>query len=496
VDSIVDSPDITFDPRSHLPAFLATPELGTHAVQFYERENFLFDTASKFLAAGLAAGEHIDVFATRRHSDGIFNRIDPRLLEQAREGGRIRIFDARTTLAEFMVGDMPDARRFHEFVNEILSSHPKTALPSRRGFRAFGEMVDVLAKEGNVRAAIRLEALWHERLQAKPFPLLCAYSMGTFFRPGDSERLMELFASHSHVIPTETFVSLKDPDQRRREVALLQQRGRVLKSEVDHRKKLERALADTLRDLSRVEEELLGWVQREQEARQRAEASEAFKEKLLGALGHDLRNPLNTILATVRMMTLRKELEPRTQARLERVVTSGTRMHRMIEQLLEVADARGPEGIPARTALAHDLAPLVRKIADEVGASTPSRRIELSASVCHARVDIERFEQMVWSLLSYAVAGADAASVIRVHVLARGASAVVGVATDDVFIDSAQLPHLFDSLHLDIDIGKGMDSLQLGLYLAKRTATSYGGEVRASCSDETGTRLEAILPLA
>jgi hypothetical protein len=40
---------------------------------------------------------------------------------------------------------------------------------------AYGEMVDLLAKAGNIRAAIRLEELWHQLLEENPFSILfCA----------------------------------------------------------------------------------------------------------------------------------------------------------------------------------------------------------------------------------------------------------------------------------------------------------------------------------
>jgi signal transduction histidine kinase len=41
-----------------------------------------------------------------------------------------------------------------------------------------------------------------------------------------------------------------------------------------------------------------------------------------------------------------------------------------------------------------------------------------------------------------------------------------------------------------------MDGLALGLYLAKRVVTAHGERVEIRSSEETGTRLEVILPLA
>jgi signal transduction histidine kinase len=487
-------PDLALDPGSGLPAFLIAPAPRTHAVQFYDEEKFLFDTVGKFLSAGLSAQDRLIVIATEAHVDGFLQHVDPRDLERARDEQRITVLDARAVLSQLMVGDMPDPRRFQELVGDLTGSPSRNLPPAR--VRAYGEMVDLLARGGNIDAAVRLEEMWHAVLEENPFSLLCAYLMGTFVRQSDRDRLPQVFASHSHVIPTEGFVGLSNPEQRLREIARLQQRERLLESEVERRQKLQHALDDALSDLGLLEKQLLIALEKEHILRRRAESSDAFKERFLGILGHDLRNPLNTILTTVRMMARRKDLAPENGARLERVAASSVRMQRMIEQLLDVAQARLPDGIQVRPDEARDLAQLVTNLIAEIGASSPSRTIELVASPCLVRVDVERFEQALWSLLSYTVAHSDAARPIRVELAPRDAMAVLTVCTSDQTIDPALLPALLDSFHLEMQPEVGIDGLALGLYLAKRIVVAHGGSLEAYSSEETGTTLEAILALA
>ena len=116
--------------------------------------------------------------------------------------------------------------------------------------------------------------------------------MGNFYKEGDAARFMEVCRTHSHVIPSEGFTDVDDPHARLREISLLQQRAHSLENEIRHRKELEVALRDALKERSRVEEELRECVTRETHARERAEANDAFKEMFLGILGHDPRNPL------------------------------------------------------------------------------------------------------------------------------------------------------------------------------------------------------------
>jgi signal transduction histidine kinase len=495
VNAVLDFVDLRPNPERGLPSCLAQPGTNLHAVQFYERDAFLCDTVAKFLSAGLAEGEHVYVVATKRHVNGFLKRIEASILQAARAEGRISIFDAATTLRRIMAGDMPDRRLFRAFLAEVTASNDGG--PKRR-VRAYGEMVDVLVKEGNARGAIKLEEFWHEALAETPFPLLCGYLITQFSRPGDGEKLMDVCVRHSQVIPSESYAELATPNARLCQVALLQQRDQVLKGEIEHRKNLERALSDALRDLGRVEGELIGWVKREQDARVRAEVSEDQKEKLLAILGHDLRNPLNTILTTVRMMTRGDEAGgPETRGRLERILASSVRMQRMLEQLLHTASSRLAREPLVERGDVCDLSSLVVELVGEVSAANPSRHLSTSTVPCRAHIDVERIQQVVWSLLNYVVAHTDSESEIRIEVRADNENAIVSIASDRAFVDRAQLTQFLDEPQFETESNHpDSDGLGLGLYLARRIISAHGGTIGCYASSQTGTKLEAILPLA
>jgi signal transduction histidine kinase len=69
-------------------------------------------------------------------------------------------------------------------------------------------------------------------------------------------------------------------------------------------------------------------------------ATTLFGKTSLGILGHDLRNPLSTILTTARVLVLREETLIEIEKRMERVTASGVRMQRMLDQLLDLTRAR------------------------------------------------------------------------------------------------------------------------------------------------------------
>jgi signal transduction histidine kinase len=471
------------------------PSRPAHAVQFYDDEAFLYETVARFLGPGLRGDDRILIVATEAHRQGIARHLEPALVEDAKASGRLLFLDARETLSRFMVGDLPDPDLFREVLDSVLSQM-RGDHRRKTHVRVYGEMVDVLWKDGNAGAAVRLEELWNDAAKDHSFALLCAYVMGNFYREAASGQFMEICRNHSHVLPDEAFASLGDADVRLREIALLQQRARSLESEIHHREELEGALREALRERGRVEEELRESVRREREAREQAEASDAFKEVFLGILGHDLRNPLNTVLTTARLMAMRGELAPESHKRLERVVASGERMQRMIEQLLDLTSARLAGGIPIERNDERELAPLVEKIVDEVRAANPGRAIELlTQGTCRAHVDGDRFEQVVSNLVANAVLHGDPGQPVRVELATRAAAASLSVHNQGVPIDPALLPTLFDPFKRGETRAGRPHGLGLGLYIADRIVTAHGGTLRVESTVEQGTRFEALFPI-
>jgi signal transduction histidine kinase/CheY-like chemotaxis protein len=102
-------------------------------------------------------------------------------------------------------------------------------------------MVDLLWRDGNAEAALKLEGLWNDLSGRRKFSLFCAYVMGNFYRIGGIESIEDVCAAHSHVIPE--FSS---------EVDSLRAQARTLRREVEERRQLEAALRNALDDAAAV----------------------------------------------------------------------------------------------------------------------------------------------------------------------------------------------------------------------------------------------------
>ena len=236
---------------------------GQHHVQFYDSEDFLYDVVAGYLGEGLDAGQPLVVIATEAHREAFARSLeqDGFPVAEARRDGRLTLLDARETLATFMVDGMPDWERFRTSVGGVLEAC--AARGGQAPIRAYGEMVDLLSREGNPQAALRLEEYWNELGKVQPFVLFCAYAMEGFASDEQRRQFERVCQAHSHVAPTEDFVGEGDPQALRRQISLLQQRSRSLETELARRRKLEAALRNREQDLTDFLEnavEGLHWV--------------------------------------------------------------------------------------------------------------------------------------------------------------------------------------------------------------------------------------------
>jgi hypothetical protein len=168
-----------------------------HAVKFYGTDDSLFTTVAGFLAEGLIARQSAIIIATVSHRAAIVEHLCGRLIDCAAaiRRGDLLLLDAEDTLGLFMVNGMPDKELFEQSVGKIVQQ----TLTGRPGImRAYGEMVDVLWKQGQTDAAIALEILWNRLAHKHNFALLCGYAMGSFYK--QSKHFDAVCSQHSHVI--------------------------------------------------------------------------------------------------------------------------------------------------------------------------------------------------------------------------------------------------------------------------------------------------------
>jgi hypothetical protein len=181
----------------HMTPTISTEAGHFHAVKFYHDAESLCEIVGEFLVSGLAAGNPAIVIATPEHTA----RIEQCLaalghdVDDLKRLGDLVTLDAADMLGTFMFDGVANAKAFRDNVGGAI----KQVCRSREGctVHAYGEMVNVLWKDGLEAAAIRLETLWNELANTHEFKLLCGYSMGNFYKGAAIE---EIKGHHSHLI--------------------------------------------------------------------------------------------------------------------------------------------------------------------------------------------------------------------------------------------------------------------------------------------------------
>lgn len=443
----------------------AIPAEHEHVVQFYQDDRVLFENVARFIVGGVEAKEPVVLVATARHQRAFLDvaRTLGCDVDEALRSGAVVPLDADAMLARLLVDDMPDEERFARCIGDTIA-----ALTSggERRVRAYGEMVDVLWRDGKKQAALALESQWSALVRAHPFTLLCAYAMGGFYSAG--EELEEVCAVHGHVIGADEPATIES----------LQERARSLEQEIEKRKELERALREAL--------------DREKHMRLEAERSMHFNDMFSGMLGHDLRNPLGAITMGATYI-VRADVDDKTKRAANRIVSSAERMSRMIDQLLDFTRIRVGGGLRLEYS-SLDLAEVCLKIKDELEAANPESFIELRTHGSgRGEWDHDRLQQVLSNIVGNAVShGKDGAPVL---VAIDGDDPLhVGVSVhNEGSVPPDVLPMLFEAFRGTKQVQR-TQGLGLGLYISRQIVEAHGGTVFVSASSTSGTTMRIRLP--
>ena len=228
----------------------------------------------------------------------------------------------------------------------------------------------------------------------------------------------------------------------------------------------------------------------------RNELAEALdiRDRMLGILGHDLRNPLSAIRALTTVTMNRDDLPTGVRERLVQVERAAKRSLAMIESLVDFSESRFRGALSTRPVLA-DPAEVALRAIEELRATHPDRDIVLdvrSRGLC--RIDPARVEQVLCNLISNAlVHGApDAPVVVAVEV--RETDAALSVSNRGPVIAPEQIARLFEPFARGGVALERPRGLGLGLYIVRHIVSGHGGTVSVSSTPERGTTFLVRLP--
>jgi len=225
-----------------------------------------------------------------------------------------------------------------------------------------------------------------------------------------------------------------------------------------------------------------------------------FNEMFTGILGHDLRNPLAAIITSARL-AMSRDSSDRLRKPLARILNSGDRMTRMIDQLLDFTRVRLGSGIPVAP-VDVDLAALIRQVMDELDGANPACPLRLvCAGDSRGQWDPDRLSQVFSNLVANAVHhgvaehGVDvtldggAGDVVRVEIKNRG------------LIPPRRMQTLFEPM-AGASRTSASRGLGLGLFITRELVRAHGGSIQVrsdrgtdGAADDSGfTAFTIVLP--
>ena len=217
-----------------------------------------------------------------------------------------------------------------------------------------------------------------------------------------------------------------------------------------------------------------------------------LREQFIAVLGHDLRNPLASIVGAARV--LRRETQSDKALKVIQLMeASADRMAGLIDDVMDFARGRLGQGITVNRRL-QPVAPVLQQVVDELEVGHPGRTIVCSFDAPEpCNVDEGRLGQLISNLLANALTHGDPKAPIHLHAQTDDAHLSISVANKGRPIPPTAMDRLFQPFFRG-EVRASQQGLGLGLHIASEIARSHGGELSAA-STEDETRFTFVMPL-
>jgi signal transduction histidine kinase len=238
------------------------------------------------------------------------------------------------------------------------------------------------------------------------------------------------------------------------------------------------------------------------EAEEQFEATEAalldaqqtaeLREQFIALLGHDLRNPLSSILSGAQLL-IRRSKDASIAGVAEHMLTATRRASRLVDDVLDFARGRLGNGIPLQNRDCKDLHITLTHIVSEMQSAHPQRAIEADiAPLGGIRCDADRLAQLLSNLLANALVHGATDGRVHVRAAIQNERLSLSVNNQGAPIAPDRLAQLFKPYWREAS--NTQSGLGLGLYIANEIAASHGGSMQVTSTAEAGTTFTFSMP--
>ncbi|MCG2594430.1 PAS domain-containing sensor histidine kinase [Ramlibacter sp. XY19] len=230
----------------------------------------------------------------------------------------------------------------------------------------------------------------------------------------------------------------------------------------------------------------------QQHDREQLELARDFEKWILAIVGHDIRDPLNTIQLAAHMLGRVPDATPAVRKQAENVTRAVSRIRHIVGDLLDLSREREGQGISVHPA-PTDMRKVCQHIIEEVRGIATDRLVTFECQVDgEGAWDEQRILQAISNLASNAVQHGTPGSPVNLRLTGDAERVSVEVRNEGA-IALEVLPQLFEPFRSGRHHGGRGQGLGLGLFIAKAIAQAHGGDLEVD-SAQGATIFRLVLP--
>lgn len=220
-----------------------------------------------------------------------------------------------------------------------------------------------------------------------------------------------------------------------------------------------------------------------------ARANSELREQFIAVLGHDLRNPLGTIITGAELMLLSLGDEKKLTILAKLVQGSGKRMAALVDDVVDLTRGRMGGGIPLNLRHETGLGATLLQIVSELRSTYPQRDIGLDCgNLGSVLCDAPRLGQLCSNLLKNALVYGDVGRPVRVTARVVDDVLELAVTNHGPAMSDDTVAHLFKP-YWRAAAKSPHQGLGLGLFIVGEIARTHGGSMTVTSSEDLTTFL-------
>lgn len=221
--------------------------------------------------------------------------------------------------------------------------------------------------------------------------------------------------------------------------------------------------------------------------------SEDRLRQFLADASHELRTPLTSIRGYAELARMQRAAGGDAEDNLARIESEGTRMSRLVEDLLMLA--RGDQMSPTRNELV-DVGELLAEAVDSARAAFPERPIDAQLTAgLHVVGDPDQLFRIVRNLVGNAEMHTAKGRPVLVRCLGQGPEVLIQVIDGGPGLPPDEAAHVFERFwRADKARSRAHGGTGLGMSIVAAIVAAHGGSVAFVSSVEQGSTVTVRLP--